>query len=47
MLHSIRVGGQVGRELAAVLGLSHQAFSQAATCGDQAARWKAVWNRLR
>ena len=42
-----RVGGQVGRELAAALGLSHQAVSQAASRGEQAAaRWKAVWNRL-
>ena len=43
-----RVGGQVGRELAAAIGLSHQAVSQAAARGEQAAaRWKAVWYRLR
>ena len=43
-----RVGGQVGRELAAALGLSHQAVSQAATRGEQAAaRWQAVWKKLR
>ena len=42
-----RVGGQVGRELAAALGLSHQAVSAAATRGeDAAARWRAVWNKL-
>jgi hypothetical protein len=36
------------RELAAALGLSRQVVSQAATRGEQAAaRWKAVWNRLR
>ena len=42
-----RVGGQVGRELAAALGLSHQAVSAAATRSeDAAARWRAVWNKL-
>ena len=42
-----RVGGQVGRELAAALGLSHQAVSAAATRGEHAAaRWRAVWSKL-
>jgi len=36
------------RERATALGLSHQAVSKAATHGEQAAaRWKAVWKRLR
>ena len=42
-----RVGGQVGRELAAALGLSHQAVSAAAPRGEHAAaRWRAVWSKL-
>jgi len=42
-----RVGGLVGQELAAALGLSHQAVSAAATRGEQAAaRWQAVWSKL-
>jgi len=32
----------------AALALSHQAVSKAATRGEQAAaRWEAVWNKLR
>jgi len=43
-----RVAGQAGRELAAALGLSHQAVSKAAVRGEHAAaRWQAVWEKLR
>jgi len=43
-----RLAGQAGRELAAALGLSHQAVSKAAARGEPAAaRWQAVWEQLR
>jgi REP element-mobilizing transposase RayT len=42
-----RVGGQVGRTLAAALHRSHQAVSQAAARGEEAAaRWQRVWRTL-
>ena len=42
-----RVGGQVGRALAAALHVSHQAVSQAAARGEQTAeRWHRGWKKL-
>ncbi len=43
-----RVAGQSGRQLAAALGVSHQAVSAAAARGEHAAtQWQEVWRKLR